>query len=359
MLRNGSCGLLAFVLSSGNAMATVYCATNGNELRNALIAAGSNGADDEIHVAIGNHSVASGNTAFTYATNEDFGLAIIGGYDVLPNGTCGTRSNIAAMTVLNGDGERQVMSLKGSATSSGNLLVANLLIRNGYTDLQGAGLSMGGPAGFAGGASVQNVIFVNNTSTTAIGGLGIVTQLGRITVLDSVFIANACAIDYCAFDLISNASATINAPIPVLFGNNTVVDNYCIAGAPASCDVTGGRFYGDAHAAFFNNAFAFNEDADLRIQGPNVDLDHNNILLWIGTPAFEAGNVAYADPLFAGPGNYRLRSDSPLFNAGTIGSYPFSSFDVDGLTRIYGPSVDIGAYENHVAIFGNGFEAPH
>ena len=36
---------------------------------------------------------------------------------------------------------------------------------------------------------VQNVIFVENTSTTAIGGLAITTPLGRITVLDNLFVA--------------------------------------------------------------------------------------------------------------------------------------------------------------------------
>jgi hypothetical protein len=122
--------------------------------------------------------------------------------------------------------------------------------------------------------------------------------------------------------------------------------------------VTGGRFYGDAHAAFFNNAFAYNEDADLRLQGANVDLDHNNLLAWVGTPASAVGNVAFVNPLFVGPGNYRLRSDSPLLHAGTIGAYPFYTFDLDGQTRVYGPGVDIGAFENHVAIFGNGFETP-
>ena len=62
--------------------------------------------------------------------------------------------------------------------------------------------------------------------------------------------------------------------------------------------------------------------------------------------------------MFGSPGNYRLSSASPLRNAGVIGAYPFGALDLDGNQRIYGPEVDIGAYENTVAIFGNGFETP-
>lgn len=342
-------------IAGASANAAVFCVTNGTELHNALLTAGSNGADDEIRVGAGVFTFSSGSTAFSYSTNEDFNVSIVGGY----NTGCSSIVVFPILTTLNGDGARQVLSVKGSSASHGSLYVAHLLIRNGYSDQLGAGLSMGGPAGFAGRASVQNVVFVNNTSTTAAGGLAISADLGRITVNNSLFIANACAWDSCAFDLISNAASTPLDPTPVEFGNNTVVDNYCIAGAPASCDVTGGRFFGSAHAAFFNNVFAFNDEVDLRVQGANVDLDHNNIPLWVGTPSQADGNLALSDPQFVGSGNYRLRSDSPLRDGGVMGFYPFYTVDLDGQTRVYGPSVDIGAFENHVAIFGNGFDTPY
>lgn len=52
-------GLLVSVLLAGNAMATTYCVNNGTELRSALITAASNGATDEIRVAIGLYEVNS------------------------------------------------------------------------------------------------------------------------------------------------------------------------------------------------------------------------------------------------------------------------------------------------------------
>lgn len=346
--------LAILVALGGNAVAATFCVNSGAELRSALASAQNNGESDEILVASGIHEVDSGSTAFAYSTSQDFAVSIIGGY----NATCTIRTDIASFTILDGEDQRQVLALTGSANSDGYIGVFNVLIRNGYSDQFGAGLEAGGPTGFSGTVNVNNVIFLENISTTAVGGLSISNPAGRISVLGNLFINNGCSWDYCAFDLLSNAPATALHPIPVLFGNNTVVESVCINGAPASCDVSGGRFYGDANAAFFNNVFVFNEDADLRLQGSNVDLDHNNLLTWIGTPASQSGNLAYTDPLFGGPGNYRLSSASPLRNAGVIGAYPFGALDLDGNQRIYGPEVDIGAYENTVAIFGNGFETP-
>ncbi len=53
-----------------------------------------------------------------------------------------------------------------------------------------------------------------------------------------------------------------------------------------------------------------------------------------------------SDPMFVGNGNYRLRPDSPAVNKGLntpVDGIP--STDLDGLSRIFGGTVDIGAYE--------------
>jgi hypothetical protein len=58
-----------------------------------------------------------------------------------------------------------------------------------------------------------------------------------------------------------------------------------------------------------------------------------------------AGDVL-ADPRYRAPGDYRLRADSPMVDAGTDtpeGGLP--TFDHDGAPRVQGGAVDIGAYE--------------
>jgi hypothetical protein len=57
--------------------------------------------------------------------------------------------------------------------------------------------------------------------------------------------------------------------------------------------------------------------------------------------------MAY-DPLFAAPGDYHLRSDSPCNNAGTNQAWMAGAVDLDGRDRILLGTVDIGAYESAV-----------
>lgn len=61
---------------------------------------------------------------------------------------------------------------------------------------------------------------------------------------------------------------------------------------------------------------------------------------------FEAVDTIDADPLFMDPaaGNFRLRADSPCVNRGLSGSNP-GDVDLDGLPRVVGNTIDLGAYE--------------
>ena len=78
------------------------------------------------------------------------------------------------------------------------------------------------------------------------------------------------------------------------------------------------------------------------------------------TPATgSAGNIS-TDPLFvdSASGNYRLRTSSPARDAGdNTPPGTIRNYDLDGLARIDGVIVDMGAYEVHDVIFADGFES--
>ncbi len=59
-----------------------------------------------------------------------------------------------------------------------------------------------------------------------------------------------------------------------------------------------------------------------------------------------AGNISN-DPVFvsAGAKNGRLLAGSPCINAGTNAYAPLLPWDLDGNLRIFGTTVDLGAYE--------------
>lgn len=71
----------------------------------------------------------------------------------------------------------------------------------------------------------------------------------------------------------------------------------------------------------------------------------------------ECGNPAIADPAFESllGLDFRLREDSPLRDAGGAAQPP-GTYDFDGRDRINGTHVDIGAVENAVRFFADGFE---
>ena len=83
------------------------------------------------------------------------------------------------------------------------------------------------------------------------------------------------------------------------------------------------------------------EYSDVQFGRSGVAVELGNILNWA------AGNID-ADPLFADPsGNdFRLSSNSPCVNAGDPRYVPpVGMTDLDGLPRLHGEAVDMGAYE--------------
>lgn len=87
----------------------------------------------------------------------------------------------------------------------------------------------------------------------------------------------------------------------------------------------------------------------------NNDIEILDLFSYGGPDPDTSGNLSL-DPRFVGPGNYRLRSDSPLRNGGFLS--PFGGFgtqDLDGSPRVLDDEVDIGAYEID-RLFADGFD---
>lgn len=348
--------LMIALVASGPATAAEFCVGTNATLQQALMMAGSNGEADTIQIEAGTYTGSSA-VAFAYSTSEDSSVSVSGGwYSIPPDQPCVRQVSNPGATVLSGSDTRQVLKLSGSASSSGTLSVSNLTIRDGFTSQQGAGLDIGGGAGFTGNIVVTRVIFDRNTSTTFGGGMKIYTE-GIANVRNNLFLLNRCSDANCAFSFTVNA--TDSSTTRVFIGSNTVVGNACTSGA--SCSNGGGRFGGSARALFYNNVFAANIASDIALasfSGGSVDLYYNNYVSLSGTlPSQEVGNISFANPGFVDLLNDDLRPtlDSPLRNAGTE-DFVLSSLDLNGEARINEGRVDIGAYENIDRIFADSFE---
>jgi len=128
--------------------------------------------------------------------------------------------------------------------------------------------------------------------------------------------------------------------------NNTVAEN-------ASC----GLYLYGVTATLANNVIAFNEDAGLATDPDpiivstwtlrsNVVFGNTQDYFGLPDPTGTDGNLR-ADPQFVNrqAGDYRLCATSPLIDAGDDMYVSEGDTDLDGLPRIAGEHVDIGAYE--------------
>jgi hypothetical protein len=85
--------------------------------------------------------------------------------------------------------------------------------------------------------------------------------------------------------------------------------------------------------------------------------NEHNLVFGNGANDFTPGpGTVQADPLFAGPGDLHPRLASPARDAGNTTLAAGIATDLDGAARVFGPAVDIGAWEIGDWIFANGFD---
>jgi hypothetical protein len=125
--------------------------------------------------------------------------------------------------------------------------------------------------------------------------------------------------------------------------NCTVVSN---SAAVSGGGVVGNEFLPDfgQSIAILTNCIVYDNSAPIY---PDY-CDTNSVLSYCcATPlASGTGNIA-SDPQFVDPeaGNYRLLATSPCINAGLNMDWMTNATDLDGYPRIFGGTVDMGAYE--------------
>lgn len=109
--------------------AAVFCVDSAVALQDALTAAASNGADDEVRIVQGNYV---GN--FIYASAEANALSVLGGYTA----ECATRELDPENSILDGNQTNMVLALSAPNVAT-ELLVEGLTLRNGQRSGEGGG----------------------------------------------------------------------------------------------------------------------------------------------------------------------------------------------------------------------------
>ncbi len=353
---------LLLVVATTAVEAATWCVGTTAELRSALAAAEGNGEDDEIRIRVGHYSAAPGGTdwdsTFAYESEEAYDLALRGGYITVFGSPCGFRITDASQTELSGSHLEAVLVVVVGADSSADVRVELLTLRDGRAQSVGPAVQVRSVLSESNGdVSFDRVILRNNDSRGDLGNLVVWTS-GLVSITNSLFLANRTEGGATTVALMLQSGGSQ----PNLVVGNTFVGNGCLPGD--SCDAAlriASDVGGDTQVVVANNVFAVNNsNDDISVDGPLGLFLHHNNFVGLSTnvaPEVNVGNLALFNPGFVDPlgGNYRLLPDSPLRDAGHT-PFVLSERDLDGLPRVSGSAVDIGAYESQDELFGDGFE---
>jgi hypothetical protein len=207
-------------------------------------------------------------------------------------------------------------------------------------------------------ASLIGNRIINNTSQSSAGGAWIGASGGLFIFNNNLITNNKANGD--------GGGIWIDAGILTsIFTNNTITYN-------SSTQKGGGlivnMWHNDEQAYLYNNIILWNTAAqkgtDICIRNdmngdyfPSiVELFNNNFSqsatgIFIELPfTIDLSNLNNVDPIFNDPinGDYHILKNSPCIDAGNNSAPELPPTDKDGIPRIVGPKVDIGAYEFHM-----------
>jgi hypothetical protein len=360
-------------VASPSARAEVFCVSTATELRQALLAASNNGEDDEIRIRSGTYPSPE-LQPFVYSTDANHDLTLSGGWSNFNNVPCVFQSTDPTQTLLDGEGERKVLSFNLQTNTGGDLVLRNFSIISAIGDAVSGGLRLYGPGGgFSGTVLLERMQFSGN-----VGGTGPALRIvgsNEVTVRNSVFMFNRS----------SNAWGIVNVSMGsadrgVYFINNTFMFNDHELASPGSSHASalsidlGDNGQEQSRAYLANNLFWSNETPDLYTSlSGTVYLYNNNFAVRVGSVDVQDGNLQVDPMLEQAPIDFTPRPGSPMIDQGRSQPsppLPFPTpFDLDwsyGNTdfygslagRVVGERVDIGAVEQPVVdrLFDDRFE---
>lgn len=323
--------------SAAPADAATFCVKDAQGLKVALTLAQSNGEDDVIQLQAGTYTPST--ASFVYQADEANSLTLAGGYFTLPEqAACAFQLSGAGFTKIDGGGIKAPLYIDATAAESG-IAVSNLTVQNAVSVNSVPPLHLVG----AGVVALENVMVRDNQVDAYAAQIG--SSNSQVSVRNCAFVENSATAPIVRTILVSaNAGVT-----PALvFNNNTVAANVGMAGA---------LFAGSGDMAIANNVFWNNGGTDLLSDGSGSNTLSNNDYGTLSGNWVNDMNALHVDPAFIAPGDFRLRSNSILRDAGdnnVVGGV--GSSDAAGGERVVFGTVDIGAYEVPDRIFQNDFE---
>ena len=247
--------LACLVLIANRCFSSSFCVSTSAQIQAALNIASSNGEHDQIHIVQGTYV---GN--FVYASTEQYGVTVEGGYTV----GCISSMVDASNTVLDGNKGGIVLIL--SSDQAVDFLVDGLTIQNGSTTSDGGGICI---LSLNGNIILSNNIIINNAADN--GGGVFVPSEGRP---DTIILTN---------NVISNNTAKNNGGGVYIEHTNTATLTNNIISNNTARDYGGLCLSASGGTATLTNNSISNNTADtvggsyLYTRGGTLTLTNNTI----------------------------------------------------------------------------------
>jgi hypothetical protein len=360
---------LSASIAAAEVRAATFCVDSADALTAALAGAEANDEDNDIRIRTGVYDAPDAGWHIDLLEGHH-SLSVAGGFT---DETCTERTHAASATVLDGRNAVRPLTIETSR-SSGIADPDHSITVNGLTFQRGSDAAVGGlkvsDSGpiYGGIIVVDGNIFLANETTIGVfeGGPAL------LAATDGPDFAGGTGL-FVRNNLFARNSGP-TAPAVFVYSNNSIdVSNNTFVGNVSTDTTLEERVtfasFTFSGIAFSNNVFSDNNpdgtEATFDMHFTHVtDLVNNAVVATTGMARSEAGTLD-VDPHFVDAANddYRLASVSPLIDAGTdTPAGGAAEFDLDGVERIQGAHIDIGAYEFEAdttgeAIFADGFDA--
>jgi alpha-tubulin suppressor-like RCC1 family protein len=294
-------------------------------------------AGQQIWVAAGEYQPASGQS---FSMQE--GVKIYGGFPATGSPAMKDRNYATNVTILKGN--------NASVVYNNFNFLTNAAILDGFTITGGSASEGGGIYNRASSPLMRNLVVKGNSATSHGGGIALSAGSDNFRLENSL--------------VNSNTASAHGGGIYVLNSSSPVIVNVTISGNTAGSGGSGVTVE-RSNLTVHNSIIWSNSGTALNFQGPGADgrADISYSLVqgsggsgnWQTSVGSDNGHNLDTNPLFkdAGNNNYQIAVSSPAVNAGnsSLLNDAVAISDLAGEVRIYGVSIDMGAYEAGKEIF--------